>query len=53
MLKIFYSKAVCATRRKSEKFEHLNPCLFNAMEDMTGKDWYLASPTGFEPVLPP
>ena len=38
---------------ESEKFEHLNPCLFNAMEDVTGKDWYLASPTGFEPVLPP
>jgi site-specific DNA recombinase len=35
------------------KFEHPNPCLFNTMEEMGHKDWWLASPTGFEPVLPP
>ena len=34
-------------------FEHHNSILFNAMEENTGKDWRLASPTGFEPVLPP
>jgi len=36
-----------------ENFKHLNPCLFGAMEEMSGKNWWLASPTGFEPVLPP
>ncbi|HZS95875.1 MAG TPA: hypothetical protein VFA40_03780 [Terriglobales bacterium] len=35
------------------KFEHLNPCLFNTMEEVICKNWWLASPTGFEPVLPP
>jgi hypothetical protein len=34
-------------------FEHPNSSPFNAMEENTGKDWRLASPTGFEPVLPP
>ena len=34
-------------------FKHLNPCLFSTIEVITGKDWWLASPTGFEPVLPP
>ncbi len=35
------------------KFEHLNPCLFNTMKEVGFKNWWLASPTGFEPVLPP
>jgi hypothetical protein len=35
------------------KFEHLNPCLFNTMEEVGFNNWWLASPTGFEPVLPP
>jgi hypothetical protein len=39
--------------QESKNFEHLTPCLFNAIEEMSGKDWCLASPTGFEPVLPP
>ena len=39
--------------QKLRKFEHLNPCLFNTMEEIGYKGWYLASPTGFEPVLPP
>jgi site-specific DNA recombinase len=36
-----------------KKFEHPNPCLFNTMEEVGFKNWWLASPTGFEPVLPP
>ena len=29
------------------------PCLFNTVEELTDRNWCLASPTGFEPVLPP
>jgi hypothetical protein len=39
--------------QESGEFEHLNPCLFSVMEGMQDKKWWLASPTGFEPVLPP
>ena len=39
--------------QESEKFEHPNACLFNSMAEMKVKNWWLASPTGFEPVLPP
>jgi len=39
--------------QKLRKFEHLNPCLFNTIEQAGFKNWWLASPTGFEPVLPP
>jgi hypothetical protein len=28
--------------QKSRNFEHLNPCLFNVMEEMTFKTWRLA-----------
>jgi hypothetical protein len=36
-----------------QKFEHLKPCLFNVVEELSGKNWCLASPTGFEPVFTP
>jgi hypothetical protein len=39
--------------QESGDFEHPNPCLFNAMEGFAGGNSWLASPTGFEPVLPP
>jgi DNA invertase Pin-like site-specific DNA recombinase len=35
------------------KFEHPKPCLFSMVEELGGSNWWLASPTGFEPVLPP
>jgi site-specific DNA recombinase len=34
-------------------FEHLNPCLYSRIAEIQDKNWWLASPTGFEPVLPP
>jgi hypothetical protein len=35
--------------QKSGEFEHLNPCLFNVMEGLQDKNWWLASPTGLNP----
>jgi len=35
----------------SKKFEHLKPCLFNAVGELVDGNWWLASPTGFEPVV--
>jgi hypothetical protein len=37
----------------SRSFERPKPCLFNTLEETSGQNWWLASPTGFEPVLPP
>jgi site-specific DNA recombinase len=39
--------------QKLENFEHPNSCLFNVMRDMSGKNWWLASPAGFEPAFAP
>jgi len=38
---------------ESKKFEHLNPHLFSIVAGVSSKSGLLASPTGFEPVLPP
>ena len=39
--------------QESANFEHPNTCLFRTMEEMSSVNGWLASPTGFEPVLPP
>ena len=39
--------------RENRNFEHPKPCLFSMIKEMTGKDWWLASPTGFEPAFAP
>jgi len=38
---------------ESRKFEHLNPHLFSIVAGGSSNSGWLASPTGFEPVLPP
>src|SRR5215469_1332032 len=39
--------------QESGDFKHLNPCLFSVMEEMRDKNWWLASPAGFEPAFTP
>jgi len=39
--------------QQSNSLNHPNPCLFNVLEQVTTENFLLASPTGFEPVLPP
>ena len=49
----FQQKHDLQASENDEKFEHPKSSVFNAMQENTAKDWWLSSPTGFEPVLPP
>ena len=51
--KRFYSLMVCLTQRAEdlEPLEVIN--IFNMLENLERENSNLASPTGFEPVLPP
>jgi hypothetical protein len=52
VFKVSSSKSGLRYSQESRKFEHFSPCLFNTMEEGGFKNWWLASPTGFEPGLP-
>jgi hypothetical protein len=42
----FPPKQDLQAQQKIGSFEHPNSVPFNTMEENTGKDWWLASPTG-------
>jgi site-specific DNA recombinase len=50
--KLLFQDGISYSQETGE-FKHLNPCLFNVMEGMQDQNWWLASPTGFEPVFTP
>src|SRR5215472_1312498 len=51
--KICCSQMVFATRPGDGFLNRSNSSLFNMLEEVSSEEGMLASPTGFEPVLPP